>query len=156
MSRSKKIFLATLFLVFIAIQFMPPVRNHSGQALPTDIAKTYILPKKVQSIFQTACYDCHSNQTNYLWYFHIQPIGWFLARHINEGKAELNFSEFGAYSKRRQLSKLRAIENSIKDDKMPLSSYTLIHQNARLNKNDKALIMDWIRTAKDSLDLKRK
>jgi len=153
---SKKALLALLLMVFIAIQFIPPARNQSGQALPTDIARTFILPNKVQSIFQTACYDCHSNNTNYLWYFHIQPIGWLLSNHIKEGKAELNFSEFGTYSTRRQLSKLRAIENSIKDNKMPLSSYTLIHHNARLNEKDKALIVDWIRTAKDSLALKRK
>ncbi|WP_173820334.1 heme-binding domain-containing protein, partial [Niastella vici] len=65
--------------------------------------------------------------------------------------AELNFSEFGAYSSRRQMSKLKSIENSIKDGTMPISSYTIIHKNARLTKEEKARIIDWARITRDSL-----
>jgi hypothetical protein len=74
-----------------------------------------------------------------------------MARHIKEGKGELNFSEFGSYSERRQLSKLRSIENSIKDGSMPISSYTIIHKNARLTKEEKAQIIDWAKITRDSL-----
>lgn len=153
MSGSKKVLLA-LLIVFIAIQFIQPARNKSGQALPTDIANTYTLPANVQAIFRTSCYDCHSNRTNYLWYFNVQPVGWFLANHIKDGKAELNFSEFGAYSTRRQMSKLRAIESSIQDGTMPLASYTFIHKDARLTKEDKAVLLDWINKAKDNMTQK--
>lgn len=153
MSGSKKILLA-LLIVFIAIQFIQPARNKSGQVLPTDITNTYTLPANVQAIFKTACYDCHSNKTNYLWYFNIQPVGWFLANHIKDGKAELNFSAFGSYSTRRQMSKLRSIENSIEDGTMPLASYTLIHKDARLTKEDKAVLLDWINKAKDRMTQK--
>lgn len=153
MSGSKKILLA-LLIVFIAIQVIQPARNKSGQVLPTDITNTYTLPANVQAIFKTACYDCHSNKTNYLWYFNIQPVGWFLANHIKDGKAELNFSAFGSYSTRRQMSKLRSIENSIEDGTMPLASYTLIHKDARLTKEDKAVLLDWINKAKDRMTQK--
>lgn len=78
-------------------------------------------------------------------------MGWLLARHVKEGKAELNFSEFGSYSPRRQANKLRAIENSIKDGTMPLSSYLLLHKDARLTETDKTEIIDWVRRTRDSL-----
>lgn len=138
MSRTKKILL-TIAVLFVAIQFIQPARNKNGQVLPTDISKIYSLPQNVQVVLKTACYDCHSNNTNYPWYVNIQPVGWIMARHIKQGKEELNFSEFGGYSSRRQANKLKSVENSIKDGDMPLSSYTLIHKNARLLQAEKAL-----------------
>jgi hypothetical protein len=150
MSRIKKILLGSL-MVFIAIQFIQPARNKNGQVIATDISKIYSLPQSVQATLKTACYDCHSNNTNYPWYSNIQPVGWMMARHIKEGKDELNLSEFGSYSERRQLSKLRSIENSIKDGSMPISSYTIIHKNARLTKEEKAQIIDWAKIIRDSL-----
>jgi len=154
MSRFKKSWLL-LLIVLTGIQFIQPARNKSGQALPVDIVHTFSLPENVQAVFKSACYDCHSNNTRYPWYANIQPVGWILANHIKNGKADLNFSELGSYSPRRQMSKLRSIENSIKDGTMPLSSYTLIHNDARLNKVDKALITDWVTKVKDNLAAKK-
>lgn len=150
MSSTKKILLAIL-IVLIVIQFIQPARNTSGQVLQTDIVKVSNVPQSVQTVLKTACYDCHSNNTRYPWYANVQPMGWLLARHVKEGKAELNFSEFGSYSPRRQANKLRAIENSIKDGTMPLSSYLLLHKDARLTETDKTEIIDWVRRTRDSL-----
>ena len=153
MSRMKKIG-STVLIVLIGIQFIQPARNENGQALPTDISKTVFIPGNVKSLLQTACNDCHSNNTNYPWYANIQPMGWLLANHIKDGKAELNFNEFGSYSQRRQQSKLKSIVSQIKDDEMPLASYTMLHKNAKLTKEQKALIIDWALNAKDSLEQK--
>lgn len=153
MSRIKKILLAAL-IVFIAIQFIRPARNESGQPSPADISKIDSVPGNVQAILKTSCYDCHSNHTNYPWYSNIQPAGWWLASHIKEGKAELNFSEFGQYSIRRQRSKLFAIAKSIEDGTMPLPSYALVHSNSRLTTHEKALLINWANKTKDSLSLK--
>ena len=149
----KKILLA-LLIVFIAIQFVQPAHNTSGQALPTDITKTVNVPDKVLDIFKNACYDCHSNNTRYPWYVYIQPMGWMMARHIKNGKDNLNFSDFGSYSERKQANKLRAIETSVKEGAMPLSSYVIMHTDARLSAEDKKLITDWVSVAKDSLTKK--
>jgi len=146
----KKILLA-LLMVFIAIQFIQPAHNISGQVLPTDITKTVNVPDKVLDIFKNACYDCHSNNTHYPWYVYIQPMGWMMARHIKNGKDNLNFNDFGSYSKRKQANKLRAIETSIKEGTMPLSSYVIMHTDARLSAEGKKLITDWVSVAKDSL-----
>ena len=150
MRRLKKILLG-LLIVLVLIQFIQPNRNKSNEILSRDMEKTINVPENVQRILETGCYDCHSNNTNYPWYSRIQPFGWLLAGHIRKGKAELNFSEFGSYSLRRQVSKLNGIANSIKDGTMPLSSYTMIHKNARLSKEDKALLIDWASRAKGSL-----
>ncbi len=149
----KKIFLA-LLIVFIAIQFIQPARNINGQVLPTDITKTVNVPDNVLITFQKACYDCHSDNTRYPWYMNLQPMGWIMAYHIKNGKGNLNFSEFGTYSKRKQANKLRAITTSIKEGSMPISSYTLMHADAKLSKENKELIIDWVTRTKDSLSAK--
>ena len=154
MKKIKKILLG-LLVVLIVIQFFQPPRNMSTQDLPTGLERTVTVPGNVQSILKTACYDCHSNKTNYPWYSRIQPIAWFQAKHIKEGKIELNFSEFGKYSDRRQISKLTGVANSIKNETMPLSSYTLLHNEARLSKEEKTLLIDWAEKTKDSLRSKK-
>lgn len=150
MRRIKKIALA-LFIAFIAIQFIQPAHNKSGQVLPTDFAKIYSIPGNVEGILQNACYDCHSNNTSYPWYSNIQPMAWLMARHIKNGKEKLNFSNFGSNTTRKQISKLKEIINQVKDGEMPISSYKLMHKNARLSQANKTLIIDWMQKKADSL-----
>jgi hypothetical protein len=75
-----------------------------------------------------------------------------LAYHIKEGKAELNFNEFGNYSNSRQLSKLKAIGNSVKDGSMPLSSYTFLHMMQNFPEGNKALMIEWATRTRDSIE----
>ena len=105
MSFRKKI-LVGLLSGFVAIQFIQPDQNRSSDVMQTDIQRIYIVPGKVLAVLQNSCYDCHSNNTQYPWYSFIQPGAWWMASHIRKGKADLNFSEFGAYSNRKQQSKL--------------------------------------------------
>ncbi len=145
MALRKKITLG-LVATFIVIQFIQPARNRSGQVLPTDISKTMAVPGNMQAILQNACYDCHSNNTRYPWYSYIQPVGWWLNSHIEEGKENLNFSDFGSYSPRKQRSKFREIATSINEGSMPLSVYTFLHQPARLTTADKTILLQWAQT----------
>lgn len=146
----KKIVLA-LAVVFISMQFIQPARNRSGQALPTDFARTFSIPANVEGIFQNACYDCHTNNTNYPWYSNIQPMAWIMANHINNGKAKLNFSDFCSNTTRKQISKLKEVSSQIKDDEMPISSYKAMHKKANLTKEERNLLMDWVNKIADSL-----
>ena len=109
------------------------------------------MPANLQTILQNACYDCHSNNTRYPWYSGIQPMAWVMARHIKNGKEKLNFSEFGNYGNRRQISKLKGIANSLKDETMPLTSYKIMHKSARLSHADMSFVIEWMQNRADSL-----
>jgi len=139
-----KIILLILLIVFVGIQFVPTKRNQSESVPNTDFMVVNIVPQSIYNSLQTSCYDCHSNNTSYPWYNKVQPVAWILENHIEEGKAELNFSEWDSYSDRRKRSKLKSIISQIEDDKMPLTSYTLIHRDAVLSKKQKTEIIDWI------------
>ncbi|MCF6278760.1 MAG: heme-binding domain-containing protein [Flavobacteriaceae bacterium] len=140
-----------LFIVFIAIQFIPKKYNQNDIVSKTDFITTFNPPKNIAAKLTASCYDCHSNNTYYPWYNKIQPIAWFLEDHINEAKAELNFSEFADYSKRRQKSKLKSIMSQIRDDEMPLSSYTLMHSEAKFSEEDKKMLTEWLDNLRDNL-----
>jgi hypothetical protein len=143
-----------LLIAFIAIQFFRPEKNNSAAVLPTDITRIYAVPQNVQQILQKACADCHSNNTKYPWYDYIQPVAWLLEDHIKEGKKELNYSEFGTYSIARQNKKMDETMKEIKDDDMPLSSYTFLHHSARLTDAEKKVLYDWCKSIQSNLKAK--
>ncbi len=138
-------------IVFIGIQFIRPAYNTSDKVLSTDILSVISVPRNIENILKSACYDCHSNHTRYPWYMNIQPMGWMMAKHINEGKENLNFSEFGMYSKRKQANKLRAMATSVKEGSMPIRSYTMMHPDSKLNDDDIKTVVAWATKTRDSL-----
>ena len=146
-----KIILLILLVLFVGIQFVPTKRNQTGMIPITDFMKVYDVPTEVSTILKTSCYDCHSNNTQYPWYNKVQPVAWFLESHIQDGKSELNFNEWKNYSNRRKKSKLKSISSQIRKDKMPLSSYTFIHGDAKLSESKKELIIKWIDNLRGSL-----
>ncbi|CAN5393363.1 heme-binding domain-containing protein [soil metagenome] len=143
MKRIFKIVLLLLLVVFILLQLIPRYRNEGKQAAINDITKICPVPGNVQALLKNSCYDCHSNHTAYPWYAQIQPMGYMLDNHVKLGKEDLNFNEFGAYSKRKQSHKLRAIATSMTEGTMPLSSYLFIHRSASLSPADKSVIVNW-------------
>ena len=132
-----------LLLALIVIQFVRPTRNESKAVLATDIRQVTSVPPNVQNLLSRSCYDCHSNNTRYPWYMNIQPVAWYLADHVKEGKRELNFSEFGSYTSKKQRHKLEEISKEVQEGEMPLSSYTLIHGDAKLSDAERTIITTW-------------
>lgn len=134
-----------LILLLIGMQFIPrPPKNSVSDISTNSIDKVVDVPDSIMSILKTFCYDCHSNNTNYPWYSNIQPVSFFLNSHIVKGKEELNFDEFGSYSKRRQQSKLKSIVSQVKKEIMPLTSYKLLHNEARLSDEVRNMLIKWI------------
>ncbi|SNB43937.1 conserved hypothetical protein [Flavobacterium psychrophilum] len=152
MKKSIKKILFIGLIIFLLMQLYQPARNISfEQDITGNFTKVYNVPKNVEIILRTSCYDCHSNNTYYPWYSYIQPVRFFMESHIKEGKENLNFNEWGNYSDRKQNNKLDRIAKQIKSNEMPLSSYTMIHKNAILTASQKKEVLDWINKTKDSI-----
>ena len=132
-----------LIIALIVIQFFHPEKNISADLSPNHISQKFSFPEDVKQIISTSCYDCHSNNTHYPWYFSVQPIAWWLADDIAEGKKHLNFDEFSSYSLRRQYKKFEDIGEELKDDEMPIGTYAFIHHTAVLSPEQKEKIIQW-------------
>jgi hypothetical protein len=140
---AKKILIGLLVIVLL-MQVMQPTKNQSDTPSENDISKVYALPAGVHETFVKKCYDCHSNNTQYPWYVHIQPIGWWMASHIKEGKDHLNFSEFKTYEPKRANHKLEEVSEEVGEGHMPIESYLWLHPEAKVTGEELSAINDWI------------
>lgn len=143
MSNTQKV-LVGLLAVLIMIQFIRPKQNVSAAPTPNDLFAHYQAPDSLKQMVKTACYDCHSNNTVYPWYSNIQPVAWWLSDHVNEGKEEFNFSEFATYAPKKADHKLEKLIEEVKEQEMPLKSYTLIHADAKLSKEQRLALTNWV------------
>ncbi|MHB8261098.1 MAG: heme-binding domain-containing protein [Bacteroidia bacterium] len=154
MSKMKKVLIAIVSLL-VLIQFIRPEKNIGTTDGPNDIAHTVTVSPEIRKILDKSCYDCHSNHTEYPWYFNIQPVAWWIANHVNDGKHHLNFSEFNTYKSKRKFKKLTEIKDEIEEGGMPMDYYLWIHGNAKLNETEKNSIYKWVGesliTVKDTL-----
>src|SRR5690606_40199750 len=89
--------------------------------------------------------------TTYPWYANVQPVGWWLQHHINEGKEHLNFSIFGSYPAKKQAHKLEEVAEEVEEGNMPLESYTYVHSSSVLNKEDAAILSGWAKSLRQQI-----
>lgn len=146
----KKI-LVILAVAFILIQFFPIDKNNPTPTQRMDFLTIKETPESTAKLLRSGCYDCHSNETKYLWYANVQPIGWFLKNHIEEGRKELNFSTFATYDVKRQARKLDEAVEMIEKDEMPLDSYLLAHPEAQFTEAQKQELIQYFKLIGDDI-----
>lgn len=147
-----KITALVLLVILVLIQFYPkPVKNQTGLTGENFIGNNFPISDTVNKILTTACFDCHSNQTDYPWYTEIQPVAMYLNEHVVDGKKHLNFSTLTSYNLAKQFHKLEEVEEMLTKDEMPLTSYTLIHRDASLNNDEKQILINWSRDLRNQM-----
>lgn len=153
MKKRIKILVAIIaILLIIQLPLFTPAKNSTEANPVNDIAKKYDVPMDTYMLIYKSCYDCHSNYTqNYPWYYHIQPISWWMARHIHNAKKELNFSEFATYSPEKAAKKFDEIREQMAEKKMPIKSYLLMHDEVKLNDEEYKEIADWAQKMRSEL-----
>ena len=123
--------------VLIAIQFVPVA------TIKPPVEQDISTPPAVKVVLRRACYDCHSNETVWPWYSRIAPVSWLIARDVQEGRAELNFSTWNQYSTQAQVKKLQESWEEVDGGEMPPWSYLPVHRDARLSAEDRAQLRQW-------------
>jgi hypothetical protein len=141
--RKKLIYLVAIVSALILIQFIRPEKNLGEPDTGTDFIHASKVPDTLAGILLNSCYDCHSNRTRYPWYGNVAPFSWLMNRHIEEGKAHLNFSSWGIMDQAQKITQLEQISEEITSGAMPLKSYLLIHRSSRLSKQDRETISKW-------------
>ncbi len=152
----KKVFWGVIAL-FLLIQFVPaemnvdPAVNFENPQKDPQIFQMYPTSNTVKNILRSSCYDCHSNHTNYPWYAKIQPVKWWLAEHIEDGKKHFNIYEFQNYRPWKQYHKIEECLSEIEENEMPLKSYSMIHQDAKLTELQRKEFELWAHGLLDSM-----
>ena len=146
----KKIGLA-LVVALIVIQFIPMTKNQAPEWGSADITTVVNTPENIKQMLHTSCNDCHSNSTVYPWYTKVQPFGFWINHHVEDGVRHLNFTEFAKYTSKRKMHKLDEVVEMLDEHEMPLTSYTIIHKNAVLTAQQSADLIAWAKQGKQQL-----
>jgi hypothetical protein len=147
----KKKILWGVLAIAVGIQLIRPEQTNPAVAPGADFLVATQADPAVAQIVKQACYDCHSHETKWPWYSHINPIGWVVSDHVVEGRDELNFSDWTSYSAKKADHKLEESIEYVKKDEMPLPGYVLLHDEARLNKKQKDSLLVFLRKVRGEL-----
>ena len=140
-----------LLVAFILIQFFPIDKNNPAPTPQMDFLTIKNTPESTANLIRNGCYDCHSNETKYLWYSNVQPIAWFLQDHFEEGRKELNFSTFATYEPKRQAHKLAEAIEQIEKGEMPLDSYIIAHSEAKFSEAQKQEVIQYLKLVESDI-----
>jgi hypothetical protein len=118
-----RITLAAL-VVFALLQAVPYGWWHENPAVAQDAP----WPDQASAdLARTACYDCHSNETEWPAYSYVAPMSWLVRHDVEEGRDELNFSLWDEFD-----DEAHDAAERVEDGSMPPSQYQLLHPGARL------------------------
>jgi len=154
---NKKILIATLVAAVIAIggslihPFGMPGAPPDDQAILHDAQ----IDPETLAIIQRACQNCHSQKTEWPWYSHVAPASWLLARDVQQARLHMNLSRWQEYSTDDRLTLLSAIGSAVRNRKMPVQRYLLLHPEARLTDAERQQIYRWTRTERNRLSFRQ-
>jgi hypothetical protein len=120
--------------LFALIQAVPYGRSHSNP--PVQAEPAWSSPA-TRALAKRACFDCHSNLSTWPWYSNVAPISWLVQRDVDDGRAALDFSEWG----KPQDGAGDAVE-AIAGGSMPPWYYTIMHPKAKLSAAEKQALMN--------------
>ena len=91
MKRVIRIGLFALVGLFLLIQVIPYGRDHSNPPVTAEPAWD---SQRTEALARAACFDCHSNETEWPWYTNVAPMSWLIQRDVDEGRRKRNYSEW--------------------------------------------------------------
>ena len=143
MKKIGKIILYILLGAFITIQFFPYNRPENRAQVGYDFFSENQVPEEVSTMIRNACYDCHSQETNFPWYSYVAPVSWLVASDINKGRYHLDFSHWQRLEKKDKIKILDEIAEEIEDGSMPMKIYIPLHPEAKLSDEDRETLILW-------------
>jgi hypothetical protein len=129
--------------VLAVAQAVQPDRASAESDPSADLIASTSPSPEVTVLLKSACYDCHSNTTAYPWYSRITPVNFWLQHHVNEAREEFNMSEWANMTTKRRDHKIKDAMELVKNEAMPLDSYTWMHEEARLSQEQRVLLTSY-------------
>ena len=142
LKRHLKWIIVAAVVAFAALQLTNP--PHTNPQVKNDFLTLMNPPPNIAAMFRSACYDCHSDETRWPWYSHVAPMSWQIVWDVNEGRVQLNLSEWPTNDLKRAWKRMENMSDEIDQKDMPLKKYTLIHKDARLTDDQRYELTQWL------------
>lgn len=101
-------------------------------------------PAEIAEIFKSACYDCHSNHTNYPWYSQVAPPSLIISYHVKKARNHLNFSEWHEIDGKHRNHMIEEMIYEINEKDMPQFPYAVFHPKADLTDEQREMLDDYL------------
>lgn len=121
----KKLVLLSIVLVGAAIALMSFTFSKVNTSNPPQEQAQAMFPAEIQKIFETSCFDCHTDTGN------------------AKAKLKLNFSKWGELSDAKKVGKIGNINDEVQSGKMPTARYISNYPDRALTKEQKELVNKW-------------
>ena len=121
-----------VIIILIGMQFIP--LSHTNPPVTREIKWN---APETKALAQRACFACHSNETVWPAYSYVAPISFVVVRHTNEGRENLNFSQWDQPN-----ADFDDVSENIKRGEMPLKEYLLLHADAKLTAAETQQLID--------------
>jgi len=125
--------LVGVFVAMLVIQTIPYGRDHSNPPVRQEPSWD---SQETRTLAASACFDCHSNETNWPWYSNVAPASWLIQRDVDGGRQQLNFSERDSPQPHAD----HAAE-VVDEGDMPPWQYRLMHPGARLSSSERQTLV---------------
>ncbi|MFO7683238.1 MAG: heme-binding domain-containing protein [Chloroflexota bacterium] len=122
-------------LAFGLMQFWP--QNLTN---PTITATPEWDSERTKTLAEQACFDCHSNETEWPWYAHVIPAGILLEKDVLDGRKILNFSQWEETC--CSLPQIDDMAATVNKREMPPPYYIILHPDADLNDTERGELVN--------------
>jgi hypothetical protein len=149
-----KIFLAASFLaVAMFAATLTELARHPERPLASSkpLFEGAQIDEQTLTLFQRACQNCHSENTQWPWYSRVPPVSWMIKKDVDDARRQLNFSKWDLYRPDEQADLLTRIGVAARTAQMPLPRYTLLHHEAVLASQERQQIYEWSKAEKKRL-----
>lgn len=143
MARRAKHILIGVAVFFVVIQVVRPAHTNPPIDSSKAISAKVTVDPAVQSIFNRACNDCHSNNTVWPWYSNVAPVSWLVWRDVNDGRRHMNLSDFQTTPIQREGRNIQGICEETRRGSMPMSIYVPMHPLSKLTSSDIDTLCSW-------------
>ncbi|MGE3680185.1 MAG: heme-binding domain-containing protein [Bdellovibrionales bacterium] len=106
----------------------------------------------VKPIFQKNCFNCHSEQTQYPWYYKLPIAKQLIDSDILESKKHIDLTnDFPFRGHGSPEEDLPAVRKVIEDNTMPPFRYKILHSESGLSEDERQAILRWIQESLNAL-----
>jgi hypothetical protein len=143
--KDPKIIVTILVLALLIVQAIRVERTNPP------VQSDFDAKPEIKAFIRSACYNCHSNQTEWPWYAYVAPASWRAVRDVREGRQKLNFSEWGARDAKWQSRMLEKIAHRVIEGEMPPWYYTMVHREGNMTMTNRAQVWAWALTESEAI-----
>ena len=140
-----------LIAIIVIAQFIRPSPIAESVDPTADLIAMTKPDTEVAQMLRTSCYDCHSGQPHYPWYYAITPVNWWLNDHINDGRKHFDATSWGTVENFQRDHQAKEAMEQMEKKEMPIPDYFYLgrHADAKLTEAQYKKLHDYFASLRD-------